>query len=71
MEVLITRIKNYCFKQAIQPNVIVMSPPPYGNDKLLEKKYEGGEKRVKHIAKKYSRLAKKNNFIFRKGFEKY
>lgn len=64
MRVLITRIKNYSFKLDVKPQIILMSPPPYGNDKILEKKYKGGEKRVKHIAKKYNRLAKENNCDF-------
>lgn len=64
MELLISRINNYDFNFKTNPNIIIISPPPYGSDKILEKKYKGGSKRVKHIARKFKKLAEKNNCDF-------
>ena len=58
MQILITRINNYAFNVETKPRIIIMSPPPYGSDKIVEKKYQGGSKRAKHIARKFKKLAK-------------
>ena len=62
MQLLISRINSFNLKT--KPHLIIMSPPPYGSNKLLAEKYQGGEKRVKHLAKKYNKLAKKNGCIY-------
>ncbi len=64
MELLISRINNYNFNQAAKPIIFVMSPPPYGSDKILSKKYVGGSKRVKHVARNFKKIAKINNCTF-------
>jgi lysophospholipase L1-like esterase len=64
MKLLITRINNYDFNFKTKPHIIIMSPPPYGSDKILEKKYQGGSKRVKRITKDFNKLAKTYNCSF-------
>lgn len=64
MKLLINRIHNYSFKKENQPNIIIMSPPPYGTNKILEEKYKGGLKRVKHITRSFENLAKSYNCGF-------
>lgn len=64
MQVLIARIKNHPFKYDSKPKIIILSPPPYGSNKILAEKYQGGEKRVKRITRKYKKLAKTNNCYF-------
>jgi lysophospholipase L1-like esterase len=64
MKLLITRINNYDFNFKTKPHIIIMSPPPYGSDKILEEKYQGGSKRVKRITKDFNKLAKTYNCSF-------
>jgi lysophospholipase L1-like esterase len=59
MEVFITRIHNYDFNSGTKPKIIIMSPPPYGSNKMLAEKYQGGSKRVKRITRNFKKLAKK------------
>lgn len=61
MQLLISRIHNYNFNFKTKPKIIILSPPPYGSDKILAKKYQGGEKRVQHLAKEYNKLAINNS----------
>ena len=64
MESLITRINDYDFNFKNKPQIVIVLPPPYGSDKILSKKYQGGSKRIKNIVKEFKRLAKKHDCDF-------
>jgi len=64
MEKLILQINNFDFKHEDKPKIIIMSPPPYGSNNILEEKYKGGAKRVKRLAKNLKILAKDYNCGF-------
>lgn len=64
MEKLISQINNFDFKYEGKPKIIIMSPPPYGKNNKLEKKYIDGGKRVKRLAKNLNKLAKDYNCGF-------
>lgn len=78
MQKLVTFIKNFKYTSGKSPEIILVAPPPYGDDKILEAKYKGGNKRVRELVRKYRKLATKNNcdFVneykqFRKTFMEY
>ncbi|MCB0475811.1 MAG: hypothetical protein KDC69_09045 [Flavobacteriaceae bacterium] len=78
MQKLITFIKNFNYTSGKNPEIILVAPPPFGDDKILEPKYQGGNKRVRALVSKYRQLATKNNcdFVneykqFRKTFMQY
>jgi len=60
LEKLVLSIQNSeAFEKA--PEIIIVSPPPYGPDKILPEKYKGGAKRVKYLHKEFRKVAQKMN----------
>ena len=51
---LVQRVKAFEYTNTTDPKIVVLSPPPYGPDSLLAKKYKGGAARVKWLASQYS-----------------
>jgi lysophospholipase L1-like esterase len=64
MQLLIDRIGTYDFEQQKKPQIIILSPPPYGSDEIVAEKYKGGALRVKNITIEYEKIAKANNCDF-------
>ncbi len=60
---LINKIRNY-YSGNVVPEIIIISPPPYGPDELLIDKYKGAGKRVKTLNRQLKALAKKNQLQF-------
>lgn len=46
------------------PEIIVVTPPPYGDDKILKEKYKGGAERVHFLKTEYQKVAKKTNVAY-------
>jgi lysophospholipase L1-like esterase len=46
------------------PKIIVVTPPPYGDDNILKEKYKGGSERVRFLKTEYSKIAKKTNVAY-------
>ncbi|GGK27830.1 hypothetical protein GCM10007962_22640 [Yeosuana aromativorans] len=69
MKLLITQINNYNFSFKTKPHIIIMSPPPYGSDNTLAKKYQGGLKRVKRITGNFKKIARTCNCDFVNVYE--
>lgn len=42
------------------PPIYIISPPPYGDDKMLAPKYQGGAKRVAKLSVEFRKIAAKN-----------
>ncbi len=41
------------------PEIIVVTPPPYGDDEFLKEKYKGGAERVRYLKTAYKEIAQK------------
>ena len=63
MNTLISRIKSF-LETSKQPKIIIVAPPPYGDDSILIEKYKGGNERVKALSSEYKTLAKQNQCEF-------
>ena len=63
MDTLISRIRDF-FKDSKVPQILLVAPPPYGDDSILAEKYKGGNGRVKLLAGEYAKLAKQNHCEF-------
>ncbi len=44
--------------------IIVVTPPPYGSDKILKDKYKGGAERVRYLKNEFKKVAEKNGAEF-------
>lgn len=56
---LIKRIKRYDYRGEGAPEIVLITPPPYGPDSILADKYIGGEKRVASLVEEYRGIARK------------
>lgn len=63
MNTLVARIKSF-FESDKEPKIIIVAPPPYGDDSILAEKYKGGNERVEMLEGKYKKLAEKNQCEF-------
>lgn len=63
MKMLVSRIKGF-FKPDMEPEIIIVAPPPYGDDSILDDKYKGGNERVKILAAEYAKLARQSQCKF-------
>ncbi|WP_158871213.1 SGNH/GDSL hydrolase family protein [Maribellus comscasis] len=64
MERLILKIKQHGVYRQYQPQIFIVSPPPFGPPEMLIAKYKGGAKRIKYLQKKFKKTARKENCIF-------
>lgn len=64
MHALIVQIRSFLAKTNNEPTIVIVAPPPYGDDSILIKKYKGGNERVKVLANEYEKLAKENGCEF-------
>ncbi len=62
MRQLIVKIRS--FYNESSPEIIIVSPPPYGPDRILKEKYHGGDSRVKVLTFLLRALAKEMNCGF-------
>lgn len=62
-ETLIQRIRGW-FQKGQAPEILIVSPPPYGPDRILKAKYKGGAGRVARLTKKFKDLATRTNCRF-------
>jgi len=63
MNILVSRIKNF-FESGKEPKIIIVAPPPYGDDAILAEKYKGANGRVKILAAEFAKLAQQNHCEF-------
>jgi lysophospholipase L1-like esterase len=63
LEKLITAIQK-SGKFIAVPEIMVVSPPPYGPDEVLLEKYKGGAKRVSFLTAEFKKVAQKMNVEF-------
>lgn len=54
---LIARIQKYDYKGKDVPEIVLISPPPYGPDRILADKYKGGNARVIVLVNAYKQIA--------------
>ncbi|MBN2610836.1 MAG: hypothetical protein JXB00_04690 [Bacteroidales bacterium] len=59
LDKLIYYVKNYPYKSGTSPEIILISPPPIGNDSILLPKYFGGMERLQKLLPHYRDIAKK------------
>ncbi|MCB0485184.1 MAG: SGNH/GDSL hydrolase family protein [Flavobacteriaceae bacterium] len=64
MQTLISKLKDFSYQSKSKPKIIIISPPPFGDNQVLDEKYKGGSKRIKHTVKFFKQIAKKNNCGF-------
>ncbi|XOV91282.1 MAG: GDSL-type esterase/lipase family protein [Bacteroidota bacterium] len=60
---ILNKIMDYYIGYTV-PDIIMVSPPPYGDDEMLIEKYKGAGDRVLALNKKFSSLARKNNIKY-------
>ena len=54
---LIDKIRVYPFPFRSAPDILIVTPPPYGPDSLLAEKYLGGDQRVERLVPIFKQLA--------------
>lgn len=59
LEKLLSIISTYSFTGSSHPLVILASPPPIGDDRIIEEKYHGAQRRLRHLLPHYQRIATK------------
>lgn len=64
MQILISKIKAHPGFRKYHPQIYLVSPPPYGPDRILKAKYHGGEARIEYLYPRFKKIAKKNDCIF-------
>lgn len=47
------------YKNTSKPQIVMISPPPFGDDSILEEKYHGGARRVQQLNKELIKVADK------------
>ncbi len=70
MQKLISEIKTNPVYKKYNPEIYIISPPPFGPDKMLTEKYFGGNERIKFLQPKFREIAEKNGCIFIDSFTK-
>lgn len=60
---LIDSVRTY-YKNTNCPEIMTISPPPIGEDKVLKEKYHGGAKRVRYLNEAFKKTAKKENIRY-------
>ena len=60
---LLDKIKKY-YSQTPMPEVILVSPPPYGDNDKLQDKYKGAGERVKKLTRALAPVAEKEGMTF-------
>ena len=58
---LVKRIRMYPFPYQSAPDILIVTPPPYGPDSLLAEKYQGGNQRVGRLVPTFKQLAEKHH----------
>lgn len=57
MRMLVNKVRAYPFPGQPAPDILIVSPPPYGPDSILAAKYHGGDQRVERLVPLYKQLA--------------
>jgi lysophospholipase L1-like esterase len=60
---LIDSVKTY-YKNSNCPEIITISPPPIGEDRILKEKYHGGAKRVRYLNEAFQKIARQKNIRY-------
>jgi lysophospholipase L1-like esterase len=61
---LIRYIKSQNFTHGETPEIIVVSPPPYGDDAILDDEYHGANKKVLWLNKEFKKMVRTENCKF-------
>ncbi len=64
LEKLIKSVQNFPYTQNHKPEVVIISPPPYGPDEVVLEKYKGGDRRVQTLLPQFEEIAKKTEVKF-------
>jgi lysophospholipase L1-like esterase len=64
LELLIKRIRSCRYKSLNSAKIVIKSPTPYGTKSQSQKKYMGGNNRVKEMNTRFKEIAQKYNCIF-------
>lgn len=60
---LLDSIKLYYENRSV-PEIVMISPPPYGHDSILQEKYHGGARRVQQLNKDFAKVAAKADVAY-------
>lgn len=60
---LLDSIKLYYENRSV-PQIVMISPPPYGHDSILQEKYRGGAHRVQQLNKDFAKVAEKADVAY-------
>lgn len=61
---LLSRIKAYDYPNGKIPRIFIITPPPYGPENILARKYQWAGERVKRLSKEFSELARNENCVY-------
>lgn len=64
LAVLIENIQRYSFRGGQVPHITILSPPPYGPDSLMLKKYHGGDACVFSLLPEFEQVARSKGADF-------
>ncbi len=64
LRTLIGRIRDFEYSHRSVPELVVLSPPPYGPDSILADKYRGGAARVKWLSEQYKTICQSAGVTF-------
>lgn len=64
LDALVVRIRGFHYIKKPAPEIIVVSPPPYGPDSILKEKYHGGASRIARLVPELEAVAKKHKIPF-------
>lgn len=69
LETLIRKLQNSVYPSVAQAKIVVISPPPYGSKARSTEKYQGGDKRVKKMSRKFKHIARRHDCLFVNGYK--
>ena len=69
LETLINKIKTCPYPAIARARIILISPPPYGTKAEALPKYQGGNERVRHMAKTFKKVAHRTHSRFVNGYQ--
>jgi lysophospholipase L1-like esterase len=68
LELLIKQIRNSEYSSINTADIVILSPPPFGNQSQLQEKYIGGMNRVKKMNIEFKKIALKHHCLFVDGY---
>ncbi len=64
MRKLISKIKAHHFYKEYEPEIFIVSPPPFGPEEMLIEKYRNGSKRIEYLQPRFREIAKSEKCAF-------